>query len=87
MLACFPIIILTFQHPYFLFFRMELNQQPDFSLINANEGAINGQQNGQVAGTSTSSTPQMSVILTIRLLMQSKVSSTMNLMKYENGNI
>uniref|UniRef100_A0A914Y2X1 K Homology domain-containing protein n=1 Tax=Panagrolaimus superbus TaxID=310955 RepID=A0A914Y2X1_9BILA len=49
---------------------MELDQS---SQIITNDGAINGQQNGPVAGTSNNNgTPQMSVILTIRLLMQSK---------------
>jgi predicted RNA-binding protein YlqC (UPF0109 family) len=53
---------------------MELDQ---ISQIITNDGAINGQQNGSIAGTSNNNnnnngTPQMSVILTIRLLMQSK---------------
>lgn len=51
---------------------MELDQN---SHINTNDGGgISGQQNGSLPGTSSNgSTPQMSVILTIRLLMQSKV--------------
>jgi predicted RNA-binding protein YlqC (UPF0109 family) len=48
---------------------MELDQN---SQLITNDGGVNGQQNGPVAGTSNNGTPQMSVILTIRLLMQSK---------------